>query len=279
MAARIERAECETVLAFAAALRARGRDVLIQEIGGASAVFAGPGQPINKLAGLGFAASVEDDALSTVERAYDARHAELRVELATLADPGVGTLLTRRAYELIGYENVLGLPLGGEIVDRLARAYEADVARGVSVSRPREDETRPWIETVADGFSHPDQRDGPPPTESFARETTVDVLSASSGAAGMRLYLARRDGVVAGGGASRIADRLLQLAGAATLPAHRRRGVQSALLRARLLDAARQGCDLAIVTTEPGSKSQENVQRAGFALLYARAVLVRRPKA
>jgi hypothetical protein len=51
--------------------------------------------------------------------------------------------------------------------------------------------------------------------------------------------------------------------------------VQSALLRARLIDAAEQGCDLAIVTTEPASKSQHNVQRAGFALLYSRAILIR----
>jgi hypothetical protein len=54
--------------------------------------------------------------------------------------------------------------------------------------------------------------------------------------------------------------------------------VQSALLRARLVDASRQDCDLAIVTTEPASKSQQNVQRAGFALLYSRAVLIRRPR-
>ena len=91
----------------------------------------------------------------------------------------------------------------------------------------------------------------------------------------MALYLARRDGAIAGGGSIRISDGLAQLSGAATLPAHRRRGVQSALLRARLLDAARHGCDLAVVTTEPASKSQQNVQRAGFSLLYSRAVLMR----
>jgi len=68
-----------------------------------------------------------------------------------------------------------------------------------------------------------------------------------------------------------------QLCGAATLPEHRRRGVQSALLAARLEDAARRGCDLAVVTTQPGSKSQENVQRQGFELVYARAVLVKEP--
>jgi hypothetical protein len=133
MTARIERAECDTVLAFAAQQQAGGRDVMIQEIGGASAVFAGPGQPINKLAGLGFA-PIDEDALARVERAYDARHAELRVELATLADPSVGMLLTRRGYELAGYENVLGLALGGGLLDSLAPARDADVARGVIVT-------------------------------------------------------------------------------------------------------------------------------------------------
>src|SRR6185295_13552423 len=63
MAARIERAECDTVLAFAAEQQASGRDVMIHEVGGASAVFAGPGQPINKLAGLGFA-PLDEDALA-----------------------------------------------------------------------------------------------------------------------------------------------------------------------------------------------------------------------
>ena len=35
------------------------------------------------------------------------------------------------------------------------------------------------------------------------------------------------------------------------------------------------GLDVAVVTTQPGSKSQQNVQRQGFELLYTRAVLVR----
>ncbi|MFY9922262.1 MAG: GNAT family N-acetyltransferase, partial [Mycobacterium sp.] len=55
----------------------------------------------------------------------------------------------------------------------------------------------------------------------------------------------------------------------------RRRGVQSALLTKRLADAAEAGCDVAVVTTAPGSKSQQNVQRQGFHLPYTRAVLVK----
>ena len=66
----------------------------------------------------------------------------------------------------------------------------------------------------------------------------------------------------------RITDGVAQLTGRATALEHRRRGVQTALLAARLADAADAGCDIAVVTTAPGSKSQQNVQRQGFHLLY-----------
>jgi hypothetical protein len=72
-----------------------------------------------------------------------------------------------------------------------------------------------------------------------------------------------------------MAEGVAQFIGTATAPAHRRRGVQTALLSARLADAAAAGCDFAVITTQPGSKSQQNAQRRGFDLLYTRAVLCR----
>ena len=66
----------------------------------------------------------------------------------------------------------------------------------------------------------------------------------------------------------RITDGVAQLTGAAAAPDHRRRGVRTALLAARLADAADAGREIAVVTTAPGSKSQQNVQRQGFHLLY-----------
>ena len=77
-------------------------------------------------------------------------------------------------------------------------------------------------------------------------------------------YAALRDGILAGGATMRIADGVGQLTGAATAPAHRRRGVHTALLAARLADTAAVGCDVAVITTQPGSKSQQNAQRQGF---------------
>jgi len=95
-------------------------------------------------------------------------------------------------------------------------------------------------------------------------------------AAGAVRYAALRDGIMAGGAGMRLAEGgVAQFTGAATLPAHRRRGVQTALLAARLADAAAADCDIAVVTTQPGSKSQQNVQRHGFDLLHTRAILVK----
>src|SRR5687768_348301 len=87
MAARIERAEAGVAREFAERARARGRDVLIEAIGGTTAVYGGPGEPFNKVAGLGFAPGVDETSLARLEAAYDARGAEIRVEQASLADP------------------------------------------------------------------------------------------------------------------------------------------------------------------------------------------------
>src|SRR5262249_13399921 len=151
--------------------------------------------------------------------------AEMRVELATLADPAIATMLTRRGYVLIGHENVLGLALTAERV----RGFEATVAasQNIAVSRTSPNELRLWRDTVIAGFAHRDTFDGPPPTESFDRESLERVFDDSSTTPGMALYLARRDGEVVGGGSVRISKGLAQMSGASTLPDHRRRGVQS----------------------------------------------------
>jgi GNAT superfamily N-acetyltransferase len=123
---------------------------------------------------------------------------------------------------------------------------------------------------------HPDT-EGVPSHEDFPREI-VENAERDIEQAGATTYLAFCDGVVAGGGSMRMSEGVAQLTGTAKSPAYRRRGVQTALLSTRLADAVRARCDIAVVTTQPGSKSQENVQRRGFHLLYTRAVLVKPPR-
>jgi GNAT superfamily N-acetyltransferase len=146
------------------------------------------------------------------------------------------------------------------------------------VTPASEAESETWIDVVTTGFLTPDVFDGPASHEEFGRADLERVYRDQIGTNSFERYLARRGSAIAGGAGFRVQDGVAQLAGAATLPEHRRKGVQTALLQHRLAEAARRGCDVAVVTTQPGSKSQENVQKAGFALLYARAVLVKLPK-
>jgi GNAT superfamily N-acetyltransferase len=77
-------------------------------------------------------------------------------------------------------------------------------------------------------------------------------------------YLAFINGEAAGDGVVGAHKGVAGLFGASTLPAFRSRGVQSALLDARLAWASAHGCDLAVSLTQPGSISHRNIERRGF---------------
>lgn len=260
LAARIERANAEFVAACAAATRQRLGDGpgFTRRLAGGVATFAEPDSPFTKVAGLGFGGLPSPAELDEVEAAFAELGAPVQVELSQLAEAGAGAFFTERGYRLESYENVLGRRIGA-----------VDFPAGVRACR--DDELETWLSAVAEASAVADEQ-GLPSHEEFPRELLVNALRDM---AGVRRYLAERDGEFAGGASFRVTGGIAQFSGAATLPSHRRRGVQTALLRARLAAAAEAGCDLAVVTTQPGSKSHQNVQRQGFDLLYARAILVK----
>ncbi len=274
LVARIEGAECgllrDSIRSVAELRPDRGAEAL--PLAGGVAAWSGDGSPLNKVAGLGFDGVPGDAEMEAVERFYAQRRCPVQVELSTLADPEIAPLLTTRGYRLVGFENVLG----------------RDLRKGASssaVTDPSEIEVREtddgsfttWLDTVVTGFMTPDG-EGVPTHESFPREALEDVIGDMARASGFIRYLAFREGAPAGAASMRIEDEIAQLSGASTLPAHRRHGVQTALLARRLEDAARAGCEVAVVMTQPGSTSQKNAQRHRFELLYARAILVLRPE-
>jgi GNAT superfamily N-acetyltransferase len=236
-------------------------------VAGGVASFAEEGSPFNKVAGLGFGGVPSAAALDQIEQAFTACGAPVQIEVAHLAAPAIGALLTERGYRLVSFENVLGLAVEGD--------PERVTPPGVEVRPSGDGEFESWLDVVAEGLAHPDTQ-GVPSHEQFPREV-IARAERDFAAAGVTRYIALRDGVIAGGASFRMADGIAQLTGAATAPAHRGRGIQTALLSARLADAAAAGCDVAVVTTQPASKSQQNVQRRGFDLLYTRAVLVKKP--
>ena len=269
LAARIERAEAQLIARSSEAAGRRQADTagFVIPVAGGVACFAEEGSPFNKVAGLGFDGVPTSAALDEIEDAFAARGAPVQVELAHLVDPTIGALLTDRDYRLESFENVLGLALN--------YPNERVTPPGVQVRPSGDDEFELWLDVVADAAAHPDTQ-GVPWREEFPREVYLRA-ERDAAAAGVTRYVALLDGTIAGGAGLRIDEGVAQLAGAGTAPAHRRRGVQTALLSARLADAADAGCDVAVITTQPGSKSQQNAQRRGFELLYTRAVLVKQP--
>ncbi|WP_390893324.1 GNAT family N-acetyltransferase [Mycobacterium deserti] len=264
LARRIECAERQLIDAATEAARLRsGAASFVLPVAGGAACFAEAGSPMNKVVGLGFGGVPDDEALSEIEQAYTTRETPVQVELANLGEPAVASAFTRRGYQLVSYENVLGRSLSGD--------PQPVAPPGVEVRAC--DDLSAWLDVVVEGFAHPDDQ-GVVSHEDFPREI-VERAERDMEKAGATPYLAYCDGEVAGGAGMRVADGVAQLTGAATAPAYRRRGVQTALLSARLSDAAGAGCDIAVVTTQPGSKSQQNVQRRGFHLLYTRAILVK----
>jgi GNAT superfamily N-acetyltransferase len=270
LGARIDRAEgrmCASFAAPGAEPAAGDLGPLVLPISGGVAVFAGPGSPVNKVIGLGFDQPLDLDALADIEDRWRARGEPVRIEMSILTDPAIGGALTERGYVLHGFENVLARPL--------VQALSDPVAPGVTVEQVQDADFDEWADIAIDAFLNLDGT-GSVPDDQLSRDQLKDTLQSYATMPGIVRYLARIDGRPVGEAAMRIDGALAQMAGAGTLPAYRGRGVQKALVHYRLQEAHAAGCELAVVTTAPGTRSQDNVMRRGFELLYTRAILVRR---
>jgi len=142
LAARIERAEVELVAkaSEAAGRRTANAASFVIPIGGGVASFAEAGSPFNKVAGLGFGPAPGTTELDGIEQAFTARGAPTQIELAHLADPGIGALLTGRGYRLVSFENVLGRALGAE--------PEPIAPNGIEVRASGDDEFDRWLDVA-----------------------------------------------------------------------------------------------------------------------------------
>jgi len=107
-------------------------------------------------------------------------------------------------------------------------------------------------------------------------DAAAEWLGSVAGTPGFRAFLAWADGEPAGTGALFVGERIGWLGLAATVPEHRRKGAQGALLAARLRAAAAAG--IGELTTETGerlayrpSNSYRNLLRFGFEEQYVRA--------
>ncbi len=210
--------------------------------------------------GLGLNGPVTEADMTAMEEFYRARGAAVNIETCPLADPSLLKLLNERGYRPIEYSNVFARAL--VVGDS---ASWPNPSSDVRVRQPTNDEAESYSLVVTKSFFE----------NAEISPAFLDIFASCFYAAGAFFFMAELDGVPAGGGMMSIHQGVASLGGAGTLPEFRNRGVQKALLLARLATAARQGCDLAMVATLPGSGSQRNVERQGFRVVYTRTKFLR----
>lgn len=260
LARRLEEAESFAAEAFArqVARRRPGADVVIEDVAGGRAVYAGPGSPLTEVKAVGLHGPVTDDDLDRMEAIFFERKEPCRVVVCPLADPSFVEGLGRRGYRLSHFENILVLPLQPDDPETVP-------SPGIEIRPIGPDEGDLYAQVVAPNFSGPGESIG----------DAVEMIATMLGMEHATSFLARIDGEAVGGGSLLVHRGLALLAGAATLPPYRNRGVHAALHHTRLAAGRRLGCDLAAQGAAPGSTSQRNAERRGFRVAYTRALLVR----
>jgi len=219
---------------------------------GALLTFDGVEAPTTQSFGLGLFAELTESILEEAEAFFFMRGTPAMHEMCPLVGPATLKLLCKRGYRPIEVSNVLYLPL----VEPAASS-----ASDVRVRVVGKDEAALWTDISTRGWTHEH-----PELEQFMRETSGLLVSRE----GSPCFLAEVDGQPGGAGGLVIHERVALLAGAATVPEFRRRGLQGALLEARLRYAREHGCDLAMMVAEAGSNSQRNAERQGFRVAYTR---------
>jgi hypothetical protein len=222
------------------------------EIAGGVAAFAGADSPLTQAFGLGFAGEVTADVFDELEEFFVSRGAPVVVEASPLAHPSLLALFGARGYRAVEHSNVLVLALP-------ARADEEGGAAVIAREAGPGDEDA-WVWAIGRGFADSDE----------AAAAMEPIARASFRMRGARTFVGEVGGRVVAAASLGVRERVASLAGAATLPDHRRLGAQSALYAARIRFASELGCAVATVSTAPGSGSQRNAERRGFRVVYTR---------
>lgn len=220
-------------------------------VGGGFAHFRGPAHPLNQA--LGLIDPIGEDELAAVERFLGAPTV---LELSPGADPALWPLLARRGYRLHHFQQLW--------VRAVTEATPPAPPAGIEIRPARLDEEDVYDRVVAGGFlDRDDWRAHEPPFRS-----SLAVEDAWG-------FLVLDQGEPAGGGMLGLVDGVALLSGDGVLPRCRGRGLQKALIRARLDFARARGAEVACAGTEPGTASQRAYEACGFRAGYPKVEMAR----
>lgn len=257
MIARLERAYALLAVECADSLQEKYPQLDAEglRIAGGVALFAGAGSPLSQAYGMGFDGPVGHDDFEELEEFYNERGTPTIVDACLAAHPSLLQVLEERDYSLLSKTDTLVRRL-----DNLEDIEEVDIPGLEIITDPGP----VWAETVLEGF-YPG--DDVPLYLRAIYHTYLDLPSTEC-------FLALMDGEPAGGGALGVFEEIGMMYSTSVLPEFRGRGIQKALLQARLGYALREECEVAMVFTDPGSTSQRNVMKQGFEITHTKVKMI-----
>lgn len=242
-----------------------------EDVGGGTMSYAGPFAWANQACGLGLAGPVSDSDLDRIVEFYDARGEPGEVELAAYADPSVARGLASRGFALDSIENVFAIDVE-EHRRTLRRAIPREVSqlRGLVLERIEklgEAEIAEFIAVSTSGFRN---EKNAAVLEKLTRRVIEHACSSS--------WIVRLDGDVCAATQMACRGDVACMFATSVLPEFRGRGIQRALIDARIEHGRESGARFVCIHSAPGIATERNARRAGMELVYAKAVLERRPR-
>jgi GNAT superfamily N-acetyltransferase len=217
----------------------------------------------NRVVGAGVLAPLDERGLDTILAHYAAKGRAANVEVYEgVTPPSVLAMLATAGFASSGHglESHV-LETDHEVAPRPAAA---------TVRRVGPDEYTRFGELVRDGFDmRADQTLGP----FFVDLTVASLQTLGDASAG---FIASIDGQDAGTGQLVLSDRVAGCYSGSVLEAFRGRGIQHALIAARVAEGLRHGRRMFVSQTDPDSPSGHNLHDVGFRTLY-RATWFTRP--
>ena len=259
-ARRLERALAATCRSLAAS-RARldpGSGAGALETTAGVAIFAGTGSPLTQVLAAGLSGPVSPADLDRLEaHLTPGGTGAAQLELCPFADPTLPAFLAERSYRVHEWQLVW--------TRLVPRESMAPPPPGLEVRRIRPGEEDVQVRTVLSAFLESEEVPG----------EAIAMLRPGAFADGHELYLALVDGQPVGGATLSFAGGVALVNGSGVRPAFRGRGVQGALIRARLDRARELACDVACSSTLPGTPSRRNMERHGFHVAYPKLLMLR----
>lgn len=230
-----------------------------EEVCGGHMIFAGVGSPIGRATGVGLNRSLTADDLDRIEQFYRERKAPSQVDLTPLHRPEIFEMVKERGYSIAELNNVLYRKLDRDEVFPPPPA-------GCEIRRSLAEEAEVTGAIVESAFFP----EGAP--EAF-RGLMAPLYQMENALA----FVATIEGkpVACGTGLVIAEHKMFALCGAGTLVGYRGRGLQTALLRARMAAAVEAGCEYTAVVTQGGTTSQRNAERLGFRVAYSKVTVIK----